>query len=456
MAGSAVLGDMNTPVPTRRQLIIGIGAGSVLAAGAGAAAYASGLPSSLFNAAKSEATGATSSGSGTVVAAGSSSSVPASSVFAPTTLHEVTLGVTQADFETLITAYNASKAKDWVESSTTIDGTEHARVGVRLKGNSTIFRVAAGSPASAYPWLVRLDKYVDGADASIEGVTDIVVRTNNSETSLNEAVALDLAARCGLVMQQAAYAVVQVADAAPVLRLLVENPGDGWAKRMFGADVGGQGLLYKAEASGDYSYRGTDATAYEDVFDQESGEDDLTPLTDFLQFINESSDADFAAGIGERFDLEAFATYRAFEKLIDNYDAIDGPGNNSYLWWDRASSRMTVIGWDHNLTFGVSNRPGAGGGGGTARPGGGGVGAAGGAKGGPGGKSNVLVTRVEKLSDWADRYSAATTVVQKVLTEQGPEVLEQWAGLLTAEATDLVSAATIQSDRAVIAPYLGA
>ncbi|HQF04702.1 MAG TPA: hypothetical protein PK868_11955, partial [Phycicoccus sp.] len=262
---------MNTPVPTRRQLIIGIGAGSVLAAGAGAAAYASGLPSSLFNAAKSAATGTTSSGSGTVVAAGSSSSVPASSVFAPTTLHEVTLGVTQADFESLITAYNASKAKDWVESSTTIDGTEHARVGVRLKGNSTIFRVAAGSPASAYPWLVRLDKYVDGADASIEGVTDIVVRTNNSETSLNEAVALDLAARCGLVMQQAAYAVVQVADAAPVLRLLVENPGDSWAKRMFGADVGGQGLLYKAEASGDYSYRGTDATAYEDVFDQESG-----------------------------------------------------------------------------------------------------------------------------------------------------------------------------------------
>ena len=456
MAGSAVLGDMNTPVPTRRQLIIGIGAGSVLAAGAGAAAYASGLPSSLFNAAKSAATGATSSGSGTVVAAGSSSSVPASSVFAPTTLHEVTLGVTQADFETLITAYNASKAKDWVEGSTTIDGTEHARVGLRLKGNSTIFRVADGSPASAYPWLVRLDKSVKGADASIDGVTDIVVRTNNSRTSLNEAVALDLAARCGLVMQQAAYAVVQVADAAPVLRLLVENPGDAWAKRMFGADVGGQGLLYKAEASGDYSYRGTDATAYEDVFDQESGEDDLTPLTDFLQFINESSDADFAAGIGERFDLEAFATYRAFEKLIDNYDAIDGPGNNSYLWWERASSRMTVIGWDHNLTFGVSNRPGAGGaGGGAARPRGGGVGAAGGAKGGPGGKTNVLVTRVEKLSDWADRYSAATTAVQKVLTEQGPAVLDQWAGLLTAKATDLVSAATVQSDRAVIAPYLG-
>jgi len=65
------------------------------------------------------------------------------------------------------------------------------------------------------------------------------------------------------------------------------------------------------------------------------------------------------------------------------------------------------------------------------------------------------VTRVEKLSDWASRYAAATTAVQKVLREQGPSVLDQWAGLLTAKATDLVSAATIESDRAAIAKYLG-
>ena len=90
-------------------------------------------------------------------------------------------------------------------------------------------------------------------------------------------------------------------------------------------------------------------------------DDDLTPLVEFLQFVDESSDADFASGLADRLDVPSFATYLALEDLMDNYDAIDGPGNNSYLWWDRESARMTVVGWDHNLTFGVSNRPGAGG-----------------------------------------------------------------------------------------------
>ena len=31
---------------------------------------------------------------------------------------------------------------------------------------------------------------------------------------------------------------------------------------------------------------------------------------------------------------------------MDNDDAIDGPGNNSYLWWDETASRMTVVAWD--------------------------------------------------------------------------------------------------------------
>lgn len=365
-------------------------------------------------------------------------------VFARGRLHEVTLGVTQDEFASLIAAYNASKAKDWVKGAVSIDGDTHDPVGVRLKGNSTIFRVADGSPASAYPWLVRLDKYADGA--AIDGVNEIVVRTNNSVTSLNEAVALDLLERCGLVGQQGAYAAVTVADSSPVLRLLVENPGDAWATRM----LGGQGLLYKAEAGGDYTYRGTDPTAYGEIFDQESGADDLAPLTGFLQFVNESSDADFAAGIGDRLDLEAFATYRAFEKLVDNYDAIDGPGNNSYLWWDRPSGRMTVIGWDHNLTFGVSNRPGAG-------AGGGGVGGGAAPRGGRGGgaKANPLVTRVEKLADWAKRYAAATTSVKRVLTEQGPGVLDHWAGLLADQAGEWVPATTLASERAAIAKYLG-
>ena len=46
--------------------------------------------------------------------------------------------------------------------------------------------------AEDLPWLIRLDKFVDGQ--THDGHEDIVVRSNNSQTSLNEAVALDLLA----------------------------------------------------------------------------------------------------------------------------------------------------------------------------------------------------------------------------------------------------------------------
>ena len=40
--------------------------------------------------------------------------------------------------------------------------------------------------------------------------------------------------------------------------------------------------------------------------------------------------------------MESFATYLALEDLMDDYDAIDGPGNDSYLTLDRDAGRMTV------------------------------------------------------------------------------------------------------------------
>lgn len=51
-------------------------------------------------------------------------------------------------------------------------------------------------------------------------------------------------------------------------------------------------------------------------------------------------------------------TYLAFEDVIDNFDDITGPGNNSFLWWAEQANQMTVVAWDHNCAFGL--KPGAG------------------------------------------------------------------------------------------------
>jgi spore coat protein CotH len=244
--------------------------------------------------------------------------------------------------------------------------------------------------------------------------------------------------------------------------VVLESPGDTWAQRT----MTGDGLLYKAEATGDYTYRGTDPASYDEVFDQESGDtDDLTPLIEFLRFVDESSDADFASGLADRLDVQAFATYLALEDLMDNFDAIDGPGNNSYLWWDRGSSRMTVVGWDHNLTFGVGNNPGADQGGGAAAAGGPppaavGGGAPppglGGGAGGPGGRrANPLVTRFAAASGFAALQTAAATRLRAELYAGGvaSASLERWSALLEADAGELLDPTTLASEKAAIATY---
>ncbi|MCC6434173.1 MAG: CotH kinase family protein [Acidimicrobiales bacterium] len=383
-------------------------------------------------------------------------------LFDATTVHDLSIAYDEAAYAELVAAYRADGEKVWIEATVTIDGATYERAGLRLKGNSSLFSlndVAGGSEAQTLPWLVRLDKYVDGQ--AHEGVTDFVIRSNSSETALNEAVALELLEAAGLASEDSAVIRLTMNGSEAELRLIVEHLDETWEAERFSTD----GQLYKAESDGDYSYRGDDPAAYEDVFDQETGfdpetgDDDLTPLIEFLEFINTSDDAVFAAGLDEHLDVQAFATYLAFEELIDNFDDIDGPGNNSYLRYDATTGTMTVVAWDHNLAFGVRNVGGGGGPGGAmpnglqpptdgqrpeARPAMGG--------GGPAGRSNVLVDRFLAIEEYARLVEEARGELQATLFDSGlaDELLAERAAVLIDDAGDLVDSATVQAEAAAI------
>lgn len=411
-------------------------------------------------------------------------SLAGADVFDPTVVHEISVTFDEADYDALLEAYSATGDKEWMQVTVTIDGATYEDTGMRLKGNSSLMALgrdsnaesAAGSPETL-PWLIRLDRNVDGQ--THHGYSDIVIRSNNTETSLNEAVALALLDEAGLASQAAAPASVSMNNSDPVLRLIVEHPGDdAWQDASFEAD----GALFKAEASGDWSYRGDDPDAYTDVFDQEGGDDltDLTPLIEFLDFLNNSDDDTFAAELSEYLDVDAFATYLAMMDLIENTDDIDGPGNNSYLWWDAASGRFTVVPWDMNLAFGgFGMGPGGGfpGGGrgefpaGTAPeafpdgtlpdgaipggtpPEGGFPGGAGGMR---GGRSNPLVERFQANEEFAALYRQRLTELRAELFESGTAetILQNWVNTLSTHATHLVSADTITAEAETIRSLL--
>lgn len=399
----------------------------------------------------------------------------------PDSLHSVEIAVDQSAYQEMITAYTSNQTKNWIEATVTVDGVAHEKAGLKLKGNSSLQGISADSEPQKLPWLVRFDKFVDGANH--DGMTRMVIRASSSTSALNEAVALDLLAKTGLASEKAAHISLSVNGSDPVLRLTCQDLDESWVAQNF--DVAG--LLYKAESTGDYTYRGIDESAYKDVFDQETGKANLTPLIEFLQFINESSDADFQSGLAQRVDVDKMVTYLAFEDVIDNFDDITGPGNNSFLWWAEQTDQMTVVAWDHNCAFGL--KPGAGqqGQGGGQPPGGGGQGqpqqpgggqppgdggapsngqaptgqppgGAGGQQPGGGGsqtKANALVDRFNSLMDGETKVSAERDRLKQELYTSGvaQTILDARAKVLTDQAGSLVEQSAVEADKQTIAAY---
>ena len=400
-------------------------------------------------------------------------------------LHSVEITVDQSAYQEMITAYTSNQTKNWIEATVTVDGVAHEKAGLKLKGNSSLQGISADTAPQQLPWLVRFDKFVDGANH--DGMTRMVIRASSSTSALNEAVALDLLAKTGLASEKAAHISLSVNGSDPVLRLTCQDLDESWVAQNF--DVAG--LLYKAESTGDYTYRGTDESAYKDVFDQETGKANLTPLIEFLQFINESSDADFQSGLAQRVDVDKMVTYLAFEDVIDNFDDITGPGNNSFLWWAEQANQMTVVAWDHNCAFGL--KPGAGqqGQGGGQPPGGGGQGqppsggqqpgggqppgdggapsngqaptgqppgGAGGQQPGGGGsqtKANALVDRFNSLMDGETKVSAERDRLKQELYTSGvaQTILDARAKVLTDQASSLIEQSAVEVDKQTIAVY---
>lgn len=411
----------------------------------------------------------------------STETAAAGSLFDSSVVHEVAIDLDETAFADLVAAYLADSDKEWIEATVTIDGVTYEQVGLRLKGNSSLRGITTDSTPEELPWLIRLDKYVD--DQNHEGYTELVVRSNTTETALNEAVALELLGDAGLATEEAVGIAFSANGSSPILRLMIEHPDDTWMDATFDGD----GALYKAESTGDWSYRGDDPDAYDDVFDQEAGKDnaDLTPLIEFLDFINNADDTTFAAELPERLDTVAFARYLAMMDVVDNFDDIDGPGNNAYLFYDIDAEQFTIVPWDLNLAFGATNDDAGGRGGGqpidgavrpegAVAPGGavpqGAAPAEGLAPGGgvpltndgvagqpgdrmPGGQqqSNVLAERFKANESFNALYTAALADLEAQLVESGvaESTLAAWTTTLET-VPDLIGADAVAADAAVI------
>ena len=287
------------------------------------------------------------------------------------------------------------------------------------------------------PFMIKFDEFVNGQ--TYQGYTALAIRTygtSSDEALLAEPVTNEIARLVGLPATQTAYTGFQFNDDDETLYVISELVNEEYLSKYF---ENGDGVLYKAEIGSTLRYEGEDPSSYAKSFTQQTrvNDADLSPLIDFMRFLDQSDDETFENELPNYLDVDAFATYLAVNDLLVNTDSVIGMNNNFYLYYDDVNKQFTLLMWDTNESLGkvggnVSysidfiNTQGNSGG-----QGGGGRGMMGGGK-GPGGGQNTLLTRFMANTTFKSLYEEKLESVyqQAFLSGMIATTIEHYSSLI--------------------------
>jgi spore coat protein CotH len=258
------------------------------------------------------------------------------------------------------------------------DGEILEDVGVRLKGNSSLWGSAADQTKS-----LKLDfeEYVAGRH--FHCVDKLNLHNNFMDPSIaREALTYGMANDFGVSAPRAAHAEVTVDGARHGVFTLVQQVDAELLEERFGAaDGADDGNLYKCEDGCPLAYWGEDPSYYRgyppdgvpappcDDPEGECGlvlktnEDDpeLNTYADIVELVR-TIDEVLAGDVGLEaldaiFDLDAYVRFQALNVALSNLDSYFGSSHNFYLYRRPADGRFQFIMWDTNLAYGTFECP---------------------------------------------------------------------------------------------------
>jgi spore coat protein H len=242
---------------------------------------------------------------------------------------------------------------EYVHANLEFDGVLFRDVGVRFKGNGTF---VSSRFSGKVPFKVDLNKYVKGQ--KIAGVSTLNFHNNIQDAGwMHEPIAYRLYRDAGIPSPRTAYVRLfmtvtgQTARRYLGLYSLVENVDANFLQARFKA---GTGALFKPSTVNPFVDRGDAWAQYNQTYDPKTdlAEPERRRLIEFCRFVSRSTDAQFAAGIGQYVDLDAFARYLAVLIWTANPDSILERGQNYYVYLPHPAGRMIFIPWDQDDSFG--------------------------------------------------------------------------------------------------------
>lgn len=271
----------------------------------------------------------------------------ADAFFDDTALQEIRLAISEKDWQTLKDNYlsNAYYPCDFKWRNETV-----RNVGIRSRGT--------GSRSGIKPGL-RVDFDHFTTSQKFLGFKSFVLRNNTQDsTNMHERLTMLLYRRLGAPASREAHTKLYINERYAGLFTIVESVDKDSLKRNYGED---SGYLYKYDyPNGEPPYyfedRGSNSNRYVPLpFKPETHEDDPKPefIVQWIQTINQASDALFRSAVGEFLDLQKFIRHVAVEVFVTDYDGFIGNFgvNNFYLYRFDNRKLFTFIPWDKSEAF---------------------------------------------------------------------------------------------------------
>ena len=228
-------------------------------------------------------------------------------------------------------------------------------VAIRPRGNTS-------RDAIKKSWKLKFNEFVP--DRKFHGLEKINVNGEHNDVSIiRSKLAWDVFKEMGVPSPRASHVQFKINDGALVegMHINVEQIDDEFVQVWFGNNDGNlYKCLYKNErADLRYVSPGTPET-YQNLGDgltyqEEINEDspDYTDLANFIDFINNTDDATFAAGIVGWFSVDNFLRAMAVDVCVGQWDNYWYGANNYFLYHNEDTDRFEYIPYDYDNTYGV-------------------------------------------------------------------------------------------------------
>ncbi|EDP69509.1 hypothetical protein FBALC1_00105 [Flavobacteriales bacterium ALC-1] len=269
------------------------------------------------------------------------------SLFDNTIIHEIKISSTDSNlWQNLTDDYNNGIASDNIPYRSVtieIDGFIMSSVGIRQKGVSSNTTVST----TKKPLKLNFGKFVDGQ--KYDGVKKINLGNGVGDPAIiKDKLAYNMLRYHGIPSPRVSHAKVYIQGQYWGTYALIEQIDKRYLKRNFATD---NGNLWKNKGNNDLSWQGTDINNYPFELQTNEEENNWSKFIEFVNVINNSSDADFKNDLENVFHVDEYLRILAIDLLINNSDSYLERGRNWYLYHEPKSNKIHWLPWDYNLTF---------------------------------------------------------------------------------------------------------